>query len=565
MNIFGLLLTLTMACQQPPDNHQVGLWESAANSRSGIVSIMEYKSDGSYIHSKVRRIYLKYDVKDGMLFTAKNEGGAVSYEVGRKITITSDAYRFINEDGKTEVRNRISSGNSDSIVGEYSFRIYNGRIVYQKFTKDGLMRLTIQDGMPKSGCYSINKTEFILNPNSKNPTRMPYGIDSGKLTLNFEKKTLIFNFVDENGKTHFTDNVDKIPPQYRKNIKPPAKKKKTNRSSQKFMAYFKDEWKKWPTDLSRTKMFEESKWYQEMKRKNQIRHEPVSFTRFEFVEWKGRAAHESFLPIAGMPISGIEQIADAYLDGPYETLSFRLVTPAGEEIRPLDLRRSPQANISWPHYLGASVFPDQPSQVATRGKNIDGTPFNLTYRKVFQTKSVAFEKVLGYSTFYQGKSKITADVTNYGKKGTFTIKVTDNQGFITRVEPSSLRLDKGETGKLEVDLWVPADTREDTQVIVTLVVTSDSDPNISNTAVEDTLVTIRPTITLPPDITVASTGRYTQVDIGKATATDNRGIHSITNDAPKKGFPVGATEVTWTATDTGGNQTTAVQTITVTP
>ncbi len=385
----------------------------------------------------------------------------------------------------------------------------------------------------------------------------------------------IYKWKDENGKTHFTDSVDKIPPQYRKNIKPPSKKKKQARSSQKFMSYFKAEWKTWPRHSSRVKdcqRFEEcrewqsSERYKEMKRKNQIPRKPVNFIDFDFVEWRGRSGHESFYPIAGMPISGVEQVVDASVVGHVDTAAFRLVTPSGEEIKPLDLRRSPQAGPIYPHYLGPIVPPDQPFQVAVSGLDLNGTPYDITYRKVFQTKSIVFEKVMSSRlAFNQGKEFIYAEVTNYGRKGTFTIKVTDNKGFITRVEPTSMRLDQGETGKLEVDLWIPADTPETTEVIVKLVVTSDSNSNISNTAEESSLVTIIPTITAPPDITVASTGPLTQVDIGQATATDNHGIHSIKNDAPSKGFSVGTTQVTWTAMDTGGNEATAAQTITVTP
>ncbi|MEO9276942.1 MAG: HYR domain-containing protein, partial [Nitrososphaera sp.] len=71
-----------------------------------------------------------------------------------------------------------------------------------------------------------------------------------------------------------------------------------------------------------------------------------------------------------------------------------------------------------------------------------------------------------------------------------------------------------------------------------------------------------PTITAPADITVEATGMLTSVSIGQATATDDSGVASITNNAPQK-FPLGTTMVTWTATDNGGNIAKAVQKITV--
>ena len=56
---------------------------------------------------------------------------------------------------------------------------------------------------------------------------------------------------------------------------------------------------------------------------------------------------------------------------------------------------------------------------------------------------------------------------------------------------------------------------------------------------------------------------YATVVIGSATATDNCSLASLTNNAPAT-FPVGATVVTWTATDGSGNTSTCTQTITVT-
>ena len=56
---------------------------------------------------------------------------------------------------------------------------------------------------------------------------------------------------------------------------------------------------------------------------------------------------------------------------------------------------------------------------------------------------------------------------------------------------------------------------------------------------------------------------YATVSIGTATATDNCSLTSLTNNAPAT-FLLGATVVTWTATDGSGNTSTCTQTITVT-
>jgi len=62
-----------------------------------------------------------------------------------------------------------------------------------------------------------------------------------------------------------------------------------------------------------------------------------------------------------------------------------------------------------------------------------------------------------------------------------------------------------------------------------------------------------PVVTAPANVTVDSTdGQPVAVTIGTATATDIFNV-TITNNASAT-FPVGATTVTWTATDANGNE-----------
>ena len=73
---------------------------------------------------------------------------------------------------------------------------------------------------------------------------------------------------------------------------------------------------------------------------------------------------------------------------------------------------------------------------------------------------------------------------------------------------------------------------------------------------------ISPIVTPPDNIVAEATGPETIVDIGTATATDNVGVVSLTNDAPST-FHVGTTTITWTAKDAAENKGTALQKITV--
>ncbi|MDQ6998601.1 MAG: hypothetical protein Q9M17_07790 [Mariprofundus sp.] len=73
-----------------------------------------------------------------------------------------------------------------------------------------------------------------------------------------------------------------------------------------------------------------------------------------------------------------------------------------------------------------------------------------------------------------------------------------------------------------------------------------------------------PTITLPSNITAEATGLATAIaTIGVATATDKvAGMVTASNNAPTT-YPLGVTQVVWTASDTYGNIATAIQRVTI--
>lgn len=75
---------------------------------------------------------------------------------------------------------------------------------------------------------------------------------------------------------------------------------------------------------------------------------------------------------------------------------------------------------------------------------------------------------------------------------------------------------------------------------------------------------VPPVITIAnPAITIEANAVYSSVNLGSVTATDNLdGNIAVTSNAPA-GFPLGTTVVTYSATDSSGNVTTATQSVTV--
>ena len=74
-----------------------------------------------------------------------------------------------------------------------------------------------------------------------------------------------------------------------------------------------------------------------------------------------------------------------------------------------------------------------------------------------------------------------------------------------------------------------------------------------------------PNIIAPSNIKAEATGLLTMISsLGTANATDPSNITpKITNNAPPAGFPVGTTDVTWTAINAKGLNATAVQLVTI--
>ncbi|PVX47419.1 HYR domain-containing protein [Flavobacterium sp. 103] len=194
------------------------------------------------------------------------------------------------------------------------------------------------------------------------------------------------------------------------------------------------------------------------------------------------------------------------------------------------------------------------------------------------------------TTFNIGTTTVTwtaTDAAGNTQTCTQTVTVTDTEKpTITCPSNVSVVADAGLCTASGVDLSTPT-AADNCSTGVDLVITYDA-PTIfnigtttvtwtatdaaGNTATCQQSVTVsdteKPVITCPTDVSVvADAGLCTAngVALGTPTVTDNCSTGAdlvITNDAPIT-FPLGATTITWTATDTAGNTQTCTQTVTV--
>ena len=210
MNLIALALASTLTCQPPVNKELLGLWESTSISRGGIGNNIEFRTDGSYVAAVTVLVDLRYEVKDGKLYTGKNAGEPVSYEAGTDIKVDNNALILIGQNGEKEIRKRISPERTDSVVGKYKYRHYTGAIAYEQFTPDGIMqfRLPMQS---TRGCYLTTGNEIkVTSPNQEAKT-LQYKLSTGRLILVDQKNPSTYKHVKD-GAWYESANIDYKPP-----------------------------------------------------------------------------------------------------------------------------------------------------------------------------------------------------------------------------------------------------------------------------------------------------------------------------------------------------------------
>ncbi|WP_282148059.1 HYR domain-containing protein [Algibacter lectus] len=185
-----------------------------------------------------------------------------------------------------------------------------------------------------------------------------------------------------------------------------------------------------------------------------------------------------------------------------------------------------------------------------------------------------------------GDNNVTLEVTdanNNVSTCTAIVTVEDNlaptvlcQDITVQLDSSGLAtivasdIDGGSTDACGTVSLTASQTNFDCSNIGNVIVTLTATDVNGNSSTCDATVTVEdniaPTITCPSDVVItADAGQCTatNVDLGLTTTTDNCEVATITNNALEP-FVLGETIVTWTVTDTSGNETTCEQKVTVT-
>jgi hypothetical protein len=210
MNLIAFALASTLTCQPAINKELVALWESTSISKGGIGNNIEFRIDGSYIAAVTVLVDLRYEVKNGKLYTGKNSGEPVSYEAGAEIKVENNALVLIGQDGEKEVRKRISPGRADSVVGKYKYRHYTGAIAYEQFTADGIMQFRLPMRSTR-GCYLVTGNEVKVIPPDQEAKTLQYTLSTGRLVLVEQKNPSTYKRVKD-GAWYESGDIDYKPP-----------------------------------------------------------------------------------------------------------------------------------------------------------------------------------------------------------------------------------------------------------------------------------------------------------------------------------------------------------------
>jgi hypothetical protein len=220
---------------------------------------------------------------------------------------------------------------------------------------------------------------------------------------------------------------------------------------------------------------------------------PLRFSRFDFVELKGRFAHEGLFPIDGDPITGVSSTAMARLYGPYNSgfVGFMLRDESDGFIDEPTLTLGGD-NAFEDDFVGpVTLQPGVRFRAYAIGEDDKGFLFLRAYPPTFLPQSVQVEALYLDSDLemYAGEEYIARfRVTNRGNGDTFTITTANEGGWIKEVSYNEIILNTDESIEIEVILDVPEDTPDETVFVMTLVAMSTTNPDTQNSALFGAIV-----------------------------------------------------------------------------
>jgi hypothetical protein len=210
----------------------------------------------------------------------------------------------------------------------------------------------------------------------------------------------------------------------------------------------------------------------------------IHIIKAEFVKVGGRPGHEGFFRIQGQPVIGKPAMLEVSLSAQEtRTTEFELVNERGESFQRLRMRAT-NTDREFLDFSGEVELPAIPFRVAVKGRDSHGREYQRLSSSLFHTESVELTPAMNFDELLAGQTRrATFTLRNIGAARTFKLTVTDAHHFVTAVEPLEINLGADESGKVNVELTVPAGTSAGTGDDLVIVAASKAGPPTSNSSV----------------------------------------------------------------------------------
>lgn len=280
----------------------------------------------------------------------------------------------------------------------------------------------------------------------------------------------------------------------------------------------------------------------------------LNLTRFSFLQAPVLQRPEvDFTPLPGLPIAGETTTGEARVSGERSSVSFGLRNPDATAIEPLALSEA-RENV----FQGDVAAPPTDFLVYANGIDLNGQPFQRVFRQFFKAQTVRVTPKLLFQLVAPGAAAtFEFDVTNLSPTPMTYVLYRNSASGYPVSGPTSLSLGVGETKTVALTVTVSAFALPGSEDPLSLVVTSTSDPGVTNNAVVSTLVS---SSNLPPDVSGATpskdrlfppNGRFEEIDIENVIDPDGDDV-TITIDSIQQDEPVDFTGDGSTCPDGGG-------------
>ncbi len=205
---------------------------------------------------------------------------------------------------------------------------------------------------------------------------------------------------------------------------------------------------------------------------------------FNFVELKGRPAHEAFFPLDGQPLNTTEQYVMLIMAGDIKTIEIHLVSLDGNKLKKIELTEISKDDIS-SEYAGKVSLPTEPFKVLVKGTDSSDLIVERLFNQVYIGQTISVKQVMEKPIIMQANktTEVGFTILNTGVKDTFILIASKEDGSLISLDSSEITLENNESKVIRVKFVAPNDIGNKSTYSVTLSAQSKSNSDSKNSAI----------------------------------------------------------------------------------